>query len=300
MLKIQKLEKLCRALQDERVILYDKIKEVRHASSNLPSKVLAISKPDDTPDAEAAYKSAILTPVEFQEIQEEDPVLTEDMNRLREEQNKLQEFAASLLATPSDDDEEEKNKVDLEEDVVASAFVQFKTKTQIKKEAVSVPEQTAESVEEVSKPDVSPAEAPTPVENTSAMTPAQAEVKVQTHVDDKEVQEIQQPPVEPVPTPEEVQIEPPADLKPEAPADLKPEAAEAEILVEASEVKPVIPVEEEKVQAEPVQGPEEAPTTSESAPSSENSPKTAASSSSDSSQKQTPKKKKKRNIKNAS
>uniref|UniRef100_A0A3Q3KX00 Taxilin beta a n=1 Tax=Mastacembelus armatus TaxID=205130 RepID=A0A3Q3KX00_9TELE len=50
-LKIQKLEKLCRVLQDERKILYDKIKEVRLANLGLPSKVLETShKPAAGPE----------------------------------------------------------------------------------------------------------------------------------------------------------------------------------------------------------------------------------------------------------
>lgn len=273
-LKIQKLEKLCRVLQNERAILYDKIKEVRQVNSNVPSMVL--SKDDGTPEAESADKSA---PVTLVELQEEDPVLTENMNRLKEEQAKLQEFAASLLATPIDDEEEDKNEVDHEEDMVASAFVEFKTKPEVRKEA-----EVQEQVAAVS-------EGPTPVETTSETTPP----KVQTHVEDSEVQEVQQvqqvqqPPTKLAPTPEEVHIDPPAQLEP----------AEAEMLVEASEVKPATPVEGEKVQAEPVQAPEEAPPTSASAPPPEYSPKTVSSSSSDS-KKQTAKKKKKRSVKNAS
>lgn len=309
-LKIQKLEKLCHALQTERAVLYDKIKEVRHANSNLPSKLFGSSKPNDITDG--ADKSA-LTPAELQELQqlqEEDPVLTEDMSRLREEQAKLQQFADSLLATPADNDEEVNNDLGPEEDLVASAFVQFKTKTQVKERVVSVPEQVvnvkseaAEKVEEVPKPAMSTPEAPTPVENTSEMIPTDAKpeaVKDQTQVEDKEVQlvkpdeEIQQHPAEPAATPE------PEKVKINPPTDLQPEAAEAETLVEAGEVKPVIPVEDKKVQAESVQVPEEAPTKSESATPSENTPKTTASTNVESSKKQTPKKKKKRNGKNAS
>uniref|UniRef100_A0A672GGZ8 Taxilin beta n=1 Tax=Salarias fasciatus TaxID=181472 RepID=A0A672GGZ8_SALFA len=41
-LKIQKLEKLCRALQEERKGLYGKIKEVRLSNSAIPSKILSL------------------------------------------------------------------------------------------------------------------------------------------------------------------------------------------------------------------------------------------------------------------
>ncbi|TKS65334.1 Beta-taxilin Muscle-derived protein 77 [Collichthys lucidus] len=195
-LKIQKLEKLCRALQEERVVLYNKIKEVRQANSNVASIVSAGSKPDDVPEAEAEDKSALL--MELQEIEKEDPILTKDMSRLREEQAKLQEFAASLLATPSynDDDEGGKDELDPEEDAMASAFSQFQTKTKVKEEAVSVPEQVVEVKSEEPEPvlpqpepaeQVQTPEPPTPAEKTSEITaaPKPEAVKVQTQEEDK-------------------------------------------------------------------------------------------------------------------
>lgn len=290
--KIQKLEKLCRALQEERVVLYNKIKEVRQANLNVATIVSASSKPEDVPEAEGEDKSALL--MELQEIEKEDPILTKDMSRLREEQAKLQEFAASLLATPSynDDDEGGNDELEPEEDAMASAFSQFQTKTKVKEEAVSVPEQVVEvksevpepvlpqpdTAEEVQEPAVSPPEPPTPAEKTSEITPADAKpeaVEVQTQEEDKEVQPVQsdeatqQQPAEPLPESEPEKVNPPTDLK--------PEAAEAEPLVESAEVKPVIPEEEQKDQAEAGQAPEEEPE-----------------------KKQTPKKKKKRNVKNVS
>ncbi|XP_034755758.1 beta-taxilin isoform X2 [Etheostoma cragini] len=311
-LKIQKLERLCNALQSERAILYEKIKEIRQTNSNIPSKVFGGSKVDELLNPENPDESAMLTPVELQELKElqkEDSVLTEGMSRLKEEQAKLQEIAASLLAKPCDNDEEDNDDVDTEEDLMSSAFAQFKTKAQVKEEAVSVPQQVADvkpeadeldlpqpdKVEEVPKPAMS-----TTVENTSDMIPTDTKpeaVKVQTQVEEKEVKPdevIQQKPAEPVPTsePEKVKIDPPTTPK--------PEGAEAEILVKAAEVNPVVPVEDEKVQAKPVKVPEEAPTKSESSPPSKDTPKATASSNADSSKKQTPKKKKKKNGKNAS
>ncbi|TDH00835.1 hypothetical protein EPR50_G00192150 [Perca flavescens] len=311
-LKIQKLERLCNALQSERAILYEKIKEIRQTNSNIPSKVFGSSKVDEIPTPEDPDKPAILTPVELQELQElqkEDPVLTEGMSRLKEEQAKLQEIAAALLAKPSDNDEEDNDDEDTEEDLMSSVFAQFKTKSQVTEEAVSVPQQVADvkaeaaesvlpqpdKVEEVSKPAMS-----TPVENTADVIPTETKpeaVKVQTQVEEKEVKPdkaIQQQPAEPVPTsePEKVKIDPPTNPK--------PEAEEAEILVKAAEVNPVVPVEDEKVQAEPVNVQKEAPTKSESAPPSNDTPKATASSNAESSKKQTSKKKKKKNGKNAS
>ncbi|XP_022619532.1 beta-taxilin-like isoform X2 [Seriola dumerili] len=305
-LKIQKLEKLCHVLQDERKILYAKIKEVRQTNSIVPLKVFGNSDFCDVAGSDDADKSAPLKPVEVQELEKEDPVLTEDMARLREEQARLQEFADSLLTTPVDDEEDNNGDADLEEDVVASAFVHFKARPQVKEEPVSVPEQVVDVKSEVAETDlpqpdkveeVQKPEAPKTEENTSEMIladPQPEAVKVQTQVEVKEVQqvkpegEIQQQPSEQEPTPkaEKVEIDPPT-----------------EILKEASEVKQVVPAEDEKFQqqqqpAEPVQVSEEAPETS--APPSENTPKTAEPSNADSLKKQAPKKKKKKGGKNSS
>lgn len=127
-LKIQRLEKLCRALQEERAALYSKIKEVRHPNSNCAPPT----------QAEEQVEVEGLTVEEVLEIQGNDPVLTEDMSRLREEQAKLQEFAAALLATPSDGEEEEEAEEQgeqMEEDVVASAFSHFTAKSKEEKPA---------------------------------------------------------------------------------------------------------------------------------------------------------------------
>lgn len=180
-LKIQRLEKLCRALQDERSVLYSKIKEVRHANGNLPSKPSGCD-PEAVADGHAPDRAEILSAEEVQEIQGEDPVLTDDMNRLREEQAKLQEFAASLLATPSDEEEEEdKAEVDPEEDAVALAFNQFKAKVPAKEAEASGPED---------------------------------EVPLTSERNPSEVQQVQQPPAEP--TPERGQNDPSADPETQA------------------------------------------------------------------------------------
>ncbi|KAM6992823.1 LOW QUALITY PROTEIN: beta-taxilin [Tautogolabrus adspersus] len=294
-LKIQKLEKLCHALQEERGVLYGKIKEVRLANSNLSSNVFVSSTSEDIPDPESVALLSTDELQELQQIQEEDPVLTEDMTRLREQQAKLNEFAASLLATSSNNEQEDNKDSDTEEDSMASVFIQFTTKPKVKEEVVSVPEQVVveEKVEEDSKQAMLTPEAPTNVENTPEMTPANAEaeaVKAETPINNKEVQPVKperQQPAELASTtePEKVEIS--------QPTDTKPEATEAEI-------KQAVALEDEKVPAEPVKEPEEAPTKSESAPPSKNTPKTTAPSNAESSKKQTPKKKKKKNSKNAS
>lgn len=176
-LKIQKLEKLCRALQEERVVLYEKIKEVRKASG-------ASQVPFPSSNAEIQ---------ELQEIQEQDPVLTNNMSRLREEQAKLQELAASLFATPLEEDkqeDEEEPKLDVEEDQVSSAFSQFRTRTQVLAESDSFPEQAGSLPGEIkghSHGDESAAAAQEPpVESEPAPDPAelQPEVSSETSVPD--------------------------------------------------------------------------------------------------------------------
>ncbi|XP_047193958.1 beta-taxilin isoform X3 [Hippoglossus stenolepis] len=178
---IHKLERLCRVLQEERTVLYDKIKGIRQSNSQLPAKLF-----DSL--SEAADKPVLLTPVE---LQEDDPVLTEDMARLRQEQAKLQEFADSLFAAPADVDQDAVD-TDLNEDEVASAFANFKTKPQVQQEPVSEAEQEVEAdvslqdkVETVQKPDVSTAgevEVKPEEEHLSAQEPAAAvPEKVENH-----------------------------------------------------------------------------------------------------------------------
>jgi len=161
--KIQKLELLCRALQEERKALYDKIKDVRsanseaglvfHTSMNLSEELLATPVVVSADAAAAAAPGpGLLTTLEIQEIADQDPVLTQSMNSLKDQQARLQEFAASLLS-PSSDGEEDKDDSDGcedEEDEVTSAFASITKQTQKKKTA-------AEEEKVEAKPD---AEAP--------------------------------------------------------------------------------------------------------------------------------------------
>ncbi|KAM7395848.1 hypothetical protein PAMA_007229 [Pampus argenteus] len=334
-LKIQKLEKLCNMLQVERRALYDKIKDVRQNNANLQNS-LTSSNPDDTPDVESVDKS-ILTSAdlqELQELQEADPVLTKDMAKLKEEQAKLQKFAACLLETPVDNYKKENE--DTEEDMLASAFVQFETKPKVEEQAVDVKSDAAESVlpqtgkaEKVQKSDAPPAE-----EKTSQTTPTDPKpeaVKAESQVEVKPDDEVQQQLSEATPEPEKVEIDPPTDQKPEA-AEIPVEALEvkpavpekdklvqqqlseatpepekveidppthqkpeeAEIPVEAGEVKPAVPEKDRLVQQQPVEPVQEAPTKSEPAPVSENTPQTAAAASKTDSSKKQMPKKKKK------
>ncbi|XP_076873450.1 beta-taxilin isoform X2 [Brachyhypopomus gauderio] len=93
--RIAKLETLCRALQEERKVLYDKIKEIRlqGLAAWAPVKdVLGEHLPElsQSGAAEAARN----------------PALTAEMEKLWKEQERLQKFAASLLASTTDDVED--------------------------------------------------------------------------------------------------------------------------------------------------------------------------------------------------
>ncbi|XP_054604437.2 beta-taxilin isoform X1 [Nothobranchius furzeri] len=296
-LKIQKLEKLCRVLQEERKILYQKIKEVRHSNTNLPSKMSSLTGNSDPCD-----HPPLLDAEEIQELQEEDPVLTENIVRLKEEQAKLQEFAASLLATPDDVEEnEQKEESELEEDMMVSAFVQFKTKPQVQEVLLPVSHQvedpkSAESdfpkavKEELRNPSeastgtTAPSpEGPTP-EGTSSET-IKTSPEVREVLTQGQVEEVKQARAE-------EDLQKPVGLTPETNRTMSEpelEAPKPKIQEVTGEVKPVLPVEEEKAQQQQVSGPSQEP--EESTQPSEDKP---AASSSEDSTKQLPKKKKKK------
>lgn len=267
-LKIQKLEKLCRALQEERKILYNKIKDVRRSNANIPSKVFGLPPPD------SADNESPLTTEDIDEIQSQDLVLTHDMARLKEEQAKLQLFAQSLF---DNDIEEEIAELDLEEDVVASAFAQFKTK----KESDDVtPEETKEEIE-------------------SSTVDAPKEEVVEENMDKQEVEQCPQATTQAEKPTDGGQIANAEEEITEEKAESSPvteEKMETEKVVDQQ--KPEIPtVEEVKVEAtaqeeKPTEVVEKSPEQTASTSASENS--------SEASKKQVPKKKKKRNNKSAS
>ncbi|XP_024146936.1 beta-taxilin isoform X2 [Oryzias melastigma] len=229
-LKIQRLETLCRALQDERKVLYDKIKEVCQSNANLPSKFT-----DLVNQANDANEGVLVAPEELQEEEEQDEVLTLNMARLRAEQAKLKSFAASLFAKPEEGGAK-KEREDLEAEV-ASGFIHFKAKTQVQEgqESKEAEDKTTEfklsqplQSEEVPSKDTS--EPPKPEETSSPPTQTEprpdvhmltgAEEKQQTVKDD--LKEIQLP------------------LEPE------PEPSTAEITREEREVRAPPPAEEDK------------------------------------------------------
>ncbi|KAK1795953.1 hypothetical protein P4O66_008853 [Electrophorus voltai] len=98
-MKIGKLETLCRALQEERKVLYSKIKEIRLqglAACVLVKDQLEEKLPEPSQPAEAEVTA--------------NPALTTEMEKLWKEQERLQKFAASLMASSTDKVEELENQ----------------------------------------------------------------------------------------------------------------------------------------------------------------------------------------------
>ncbi|XP_072296680.1 beta-taxilin isoform X2 [Eucyclogobius newberryi] len=287
-LKIQKLEKLCRTLQDERKILYDKIKDVRHSNANIPSKLLGLPPPES---------ESVLTHEDIDEMQSKDPILTQDMNRLKEEQAKLQRFAASLFDI--DDPVEDVVELDLEEDSISSAFVQFQTKKDsvavkcdVKQEEIKVVVEASTTKEEekvensINKQEVE--QRPQETTQMEQMEKPDEDAKVgqdvtqekTTSTSDSVQENNKQQKVVDEPKPEAPKVE---EVKVE---EVKVEEVKVEE-VKVKEVKVEATVKEEKT-VEVMEKPREE---TASKPASEKS---------ESSKKQVPKKKKKRNNKTAS
>ncbi|XP_017556559.1 beta-taxilin isoform X2 [Pygocentrus nattereri] len=102
-LKIAKLETLCRALQEERRVLYDKIKEIR--LQGFAASALVKGTEEELPELNQLSEPEVAR----------NPVLTAEMEKLWKEQARLEEFAASLMASTADgmedsDDEEESSQ----------------------------------------------------------------------------------------------------------------------------------------------------------------------------------------------
>ncbi|XP_030628060.1 alpha-taxilin [Chanos chanos] len=102
-LKVDKLETLCRALQEERKGLYVKIKEVRNANEAASAAATEMPKVEELPGLTNDPDVKI--------------VLTAEMEKLKAEQIRLQEFASSLMASIRDG----VNDSDSEEETAASS-----------------------------------------------------------------------------------------------------------------------------------------------------------------------------------
>uniref|UniRef100_A0A3P9I7F3 Taxilin beta a n=1 Tax=Oryzias latipes TaxID=8090 RepID=A0A3P9I7F3_ORYLA len=279
-LKIQKLETLCRALQDERKVLYNKIKEVCQSNASLPSKLAELVEPNNV-----ANEAVLVAPEELQELQEEDQVLTQNMVRLREEQAKLKDFAASLLAEP--EDEKDREELD-QEGQVASAFIHLKTETQVQESLESAPKEAEDKKTEFKLSQTGPfeesSEPPESEETSSPPTQTDPRPDVQMPTGFEDVQQTIKE------TQKEIQLTPSAVPEPET-AMAHPEPSTTE-----TEVKAALP-EEDKAPQQRGSG-DSAPAAEECAPSSEDKAAPAASSEANSCKK--PKKKKKRSSKSDS
>ncbi|KAK3506925.1 hypothetical protein QTP70_031217, partial [Hemibagrus guttatus] len=87
--KIDKLQMLCRALQEERKVLYEKIKDIRLQTTSASVPLTDITE-DEIPEL------VISEPVR-------NPALTAEIEKLWKEQARLQEFAASLMVSTAED-----------------------------------------------------------------------------------------------------------------------------------------------------------------------------------------------------
>ncbi|XP_054618339.1 beta-taxilin [Dunckerocampus dactyliophorus] len=229
-LKIHKLEKLCRALQEERKVLYAKIKEVRQANNDLSSNVMTACDLDGTGPA------AVTPEVE----------LTEDMERLRTEQAKLQEFADALMVSHSADREDEDDNLDLDQDIVASAFTHFSSKSHHQDDEhtseETQPEPAVQSEPKLQsqtkpEPEVQTEAKPEPETKPEPEVQSEAEPQVETK---PEPEAIPEPEVQPQPEAESnTEAKPEPEVEPQPEAESNTEPGPAEVLNEAPEVKEV-------------------------------------------------------------
>ncbi|KAI4882106.1 hypothetical protein NFI96_000105 [Prochilodus magdalenae] len=135
-LKIEKLETLCRALQEERKVLYDKIKEIRFQgfAPSAPVKGTEEELPElsQLPEPELAHN----------------PALTAEMEKLWKEQARLEEFAASLMASNADDMEDSEEEDESSQPKLVDSDVPMPIPEPIKIEAKQDSSQQAESPKE--------------------------------------------------------------------------------------------------------------------------------------------------------
>uniref|UniRef100_A0A3P8Z6S9 Taxilin beta a n=1 Tax=Esox lucius TaxID=8010 RepID=A0A3P8Z6S9_ESOLU len=166
--KIDKLERLCRALQDERKILYSKIKGIRQ-TPNTPE--------EETPKDES--QEGIIEPVHSLMDIVEVPEMTEEMARLRAEQNRLAEFAASIKETSAgDDDDDDDDDSDSEEE---PEFTEHAEVQVIPKPTLVLAQVEVETPVQKDEPAMTHGEEPMQVEaQVQVEAPAQASVQIET------------------------------------------------------------------------------------------------------------------------
>ncbi|XP_035276792.1 beta-taxilin isoform X2 [Anguilla anguilla] len=104
-LKILKLEKLCRALQEERKGLYKKIQEIKQSRAEVAPTEEQNAQEGSAPAPAPAPDSAL-------DLPPEELFLTEEMTRLSAEQARLQEFANSLLSSSLSEERDEEESAE--------------------------------------------------------------------------------------------------------------------------------------------------------------------------------------------
>ncbi|KAI5627158.1 beta-taxilin isoform X2 [Silurus asotus] len=164
--KIDKLETLCRALQEERKVLYEKIKDIRLQTISA-SEAVAIIVEEEIPELN---QLAISEP-------ERNPALTSEMEKLWKEQARLEEFAASLIASTSDDMEGSDSEEEPSEPVhpIPVVPVPNKTSTVEFTEECGVDQDRKEVHKEVVQLEANQQEKKQPIEEASKAEPPKAE-----------------------------------------------------------------------------------------------------------------------------
>uniref|UniRef100_A0A4W5R6G0 Taxilin beta n=1 Tax=Hucho hucho TaxID=62062 RepID=A0A4W5R6G0_9TELE len=256
--KIDKLERLCRALQDERKILYSKIKGI----CQTPDATEGTPK-DETQEVATEPVHSLMDIVE-------EPEMTEEMAHLRAEQNRLAEFAASLLAPATGDDDDDDSDSEEEPESTEPAVAQkIPEPTQAPAQVVVEAPAHAEEPEpayadvpvqapaQVEAPAQAPSQVQAPAQATAQVEdPAQATAQVdapaqataQVEVPAQAPAQVEAPALAPAQVEVPAQVEAPAQAEAQAPAQVEV-PAQVEAPAQAEMASPVQP--ETQKQPEP-------------------------------------------------
>ncbi|XP_060738625.1 alpha-taxilin isoform X1 [Tachysurus vachellii] len=203
--KIDKLQTLCRALQEERKILYDKIKEIRLQATSASASIADITE-EEIPEL---AQLSVLEP-------ERNPALTAEMEKLWKEQARLKEFADLLMASTSKDMDSSNSDEELSEPKQTAQLTPL----------VPVPSKAVQSNQQEEEPTKSepPKEEPPKAEQPKVEPPKEEPPKAEPPKEDPPKAE---PPKEEPPKVEPPKAEPPkAEPPKEEPPKVEPPKAE--------------------------------------------------------------------------
>ncbi|XP_073709298.1 beta-taxilin isoform X2 [Garra rufa] len=239
--KIDRLETLCRALQDERKILYEKIKDIRSSEKATLAPALDLPQEDELPGLTQLSKLA------------PNPMLTAEMKRLRDEQIRLQEFAASLVSSIPD----EAGESESEEEEMAQKLSAIPEAPKLES---TEPAEKPESTQEENKPEVVNINEEKPLVPTNPETKSQPEITEQQTVKQEPIQKEATKTEETV---EQKSTQPKPVIKEESKDEaVKPEISQPELPkqepLKEEQPKPVVK-EESKDKAVKPEVPEEEP-----------------------------------------